>query len=153
MSVSFIEKKIVKMLEEQGVKYELLEHEPVYTSEQAADVRGVPLKTGVKALVCRTSEDKFILVLVRADKRADLDRVAKLEGAKNVSLASPEEVLKHTGCEIGSVPPFGHPRPLKTYLDREILEEDEVNFNIGEHTRSIRMRAKDLPRVMEPVLF
>ncbi len=151
--MSFIEKKIVKMLEEQGVKYEILEHEPVYTSEQAAEVRGVSLRTGVKALVCKTAEGKIILVLVRADKRADLDRVAKLEGAKKVSLASPEEVLKHSGCEIGSVPPFGHPKPLKTYLDREILKEDEVNFNIGEHTKSIRMRAGDLLKVMEPVLF
>ena len=151
--MSFIEKKIVKMLEEQGVKYELLEHEPVYTSEQAAEVRGVPLKTGVKALVCKTSAKKFILVLVRADKRADLDSVVELEGAKKVSLASPEEVLKHTGCKIGSVPPFGHKKALKTYLDREILEEDEVNFNIGEHTKSIRMKAGDLLRVMGPVLF
>jgi Ala-tRNA(Pro) deacylase len=151
--MSFIEKKIARMLEEQGVKYELLEHEPVYTSEQAAKVRGVSLRTGVKALVCKTSENKIILVLVRADKRADLDRVAKMEGAKRVSLASPEEVLKHTGCEIGSVPPFGHRKALKTYLDREILEQDEVNFNIGEHTKSIRMRARDLLRVMEPVLF
>ncbi len=151
--MSFIEKKIVKMLEEQGVKYEILEHEPVYTSEQAAKVRGVSLRTGVKALVCKNSESKFILVLVRADKRADLDRVAKLEGTKKVSLASPGEVLKHTGCEIGSVPPFGHPRALKTYLDREILKEEEVNFNIGEHTKSIKMKAGDLLKVMEPVLF
>jgi len=107
----------------------------------------------VKALVCKTSAKKFILVLVRADKRADLDSVVELEGAKKVSLASPEEVLKHTGCKIGSVPPFGHKKALKTYLDREILEEDEVNFNIGEHTKSIRMKAGDLLRVMGPVLF
>lgn len=151
--MSFIEKKIVKMLDEQAVKYELLEHEPVYTSEQAAGVRGVPLKTGVKALVCKTNENKFILVLVRADKRADLDRVAELEGTKKVSLARPEEVLKITGCEIGSVPPFGHPRALKTYLDREILEEDEVNFNIGSHTKSVKMKAKDLLKVINPILI
>lgn len=151
--MSIIEKKIIRMLDEKKIPYEKSEHEPVYTSEQAAGVRGVSLRTGVKALVCKTSENRIILVLVRADKRADLDRVAKLEGTKKVGLASPGEVLRHAGCKIGSVPPFGHPRPLKTYLDRDILKEDEVNFSIGEHTKSISMRAGDLLKLMEPVLF
>lgn len=151
--MSFIEKKITSMLEERRIPYTKSEHEPVYTSEQAAEVRGVSLKTGVKALVCKTAENKIILILVRADKKADLDRVAKLEGTKRVSLASPEEVLRHTGCKIGSVPPFGHRKELKTYLDREILEEEQVNFNIGEHTKSIKMKSRDLLRVMKPVLF
>lgn len=150
--MSFLEKKIVSMLEEKHIDYKKIEHEPVYTSKEAARIRGVPLKSGVKALVCKTAEDNIILVLVRADKRANLDRVAKLEKTKRVRLASPEDVLKHAGCEIGAVPPFGHPRPLKTYLDREVLEEDKVNFNIGEHRKSITMKAQDLLKVMEPVL-
>jgi Ala-tRNA(Pro) deacylase len=141
------------MLDEDGVEYELLEHEPVYTSKQAAEVRGVSVRTGVKALVLKTKESEYILALVRADKRADLKAVASAHGTKKVKLANPAEVLEITGCEIGSVPPFGHIKALKTYMDRDILKEDEVNFNIGSHTKSVRMKAQDLLKVIKPVLI
>ncbi len=145
--------KVKKTLDDRKVNYELTVHEPVYTSEQAARIRGVSVKTGVKALVLKTYEHRFILVLVTADKRADLEKVAELEGTKNVRLANPQEVFEVTGCEIGSVPPFGHLIELKTYMDREILENDEVNFNCGEHTKSIKMKAQDLLKVINPIFI
>ena len=141
------------ILEEKGIEYQISEHEPVYTSEQAADVRGVDVSTGVKALVVKTSEGGFVLVLVRADKKADLDDIAKKEHTKRVRLASPQDVLEITGCEIGSVPPFGHDTELKTYFDREILENEYVNFNAGLHTVSIRMKARDLLRTIKGIEY
>ena len=144
---------IRRVLEGKGIDYHLSEHEPVYTSEQAAQVRGVDVKTGVKALVAKTHENRFVLILVRADKRADLKEIAKLEGTKNVRLASPEEVLEIADCEIGSVPPFGHIEELKTYFDQKILENEYVNFNAGLHTVSIRMKAEDLIKVVGGVVY
>lgn len=147
-----IVERVKKTLDDNGVGYDLSVHEPVYTSDQAAQVRGVDVKTGVKALVLKTYEGRFVLALVRADKRADFEKIAELEGTKNVRLASPQDVFEVTGCEIGSVPPFGHLTELKTYLDKEILENDEVNFNCGEHTKSIKMKAEDLLKVMNAVM-
>jgi len=141
---------IVKILTKRKVQYEIFEHEPVYTSEHASRVRGVDIKTGVKALVMKTHDGRFILVLVRADKRADTDRIAELEKTKKVRLADPKDVLMVTGCEVGAVPPFGHLTKLKTYFDREILENDYVNFSCGEHTKSIRMKAEDLKKIINP---
>jgi len=47
-------KLIRKLIAQNSIPFEVSEHEPVYTSEQAAKVRGVELRTGVKALVFRT---------------------------------------------------------------------------------------------------
>lgn len=166
--MSDVTRNVIRMLDDKGIEYKLLEHEPVYTSEQAARVRGVSIRTGVKALVLKTKgrrstssehaggearSGEFILALVRADKRADLKSVAAAAGTKKVKLADPAEVLQITGCEIGSVPPFGHETPLKTYMDRDILDQDEVNFNIGSHTKSVRMKAEDLMKVIKPILI
>lgn len=145
-----VTENIVRILREKKIPFEMSEHAPVYTSKEAADVRGVDIRTGVKALVAKTV-DGFIMVLVRADKRADLKHISRLEGGK-VSLASPEEVLERTGCEIGAVPPFGF-QEMKTYFDREILDNKEVNFNCGEHTRSIRMSAEGLKKVLSNAVF
>jgi len=35
-------------------------------------------------------------------------------------------------------------------MDRSVLENDMVNFNVGLHTVSIQMRAKDLINAIKP---
>jgi len=145
--------KLVKeLLDGNGIPYEVSEHEPVYTSEQAAKVRGVELKTGVKALLLRKEEGDFVMGLVAADRRIDLKKLAEVVGTKKLRLASPQEVLQITGCEVGSVHPFGNLHGLPIYLDISILENDMVNFNAGLHTVSIQMKAKDLIKAIRPVV-
>ncbi len=151
--MGMLELKLIKeLLDRNGVTYETTEHAPVYTSEQAAEVRGVELKTGVKALVLKTDEGSFIMGLIAADKKIDLKKLAKIAGTKKLRLASPQEVLKITGCEVGAVHPFGNLHRLPTYLDRSTLENNMVNFNAGLHTVSIHMKAKDLIKAINPVV-
>ncbi|MFP3952862.1 MAG: YbaK/EbsC family protein [Candidatus Bipolaricaulota bacterium] len=143
-----VEERIITLLEEEEVDYKRLTHEPVYTSKQASEVRGVPLNSGVKAMVLERDGDGLILALVPADHRVDLDAVGKSVECE-VKLASPEEVLEVTGCEIGSVPPFGHKNPLETYLDPGVMDNEIVNFNAGKHDVSVELSARDLPRCVK----
>jgi len=139
--------RIQKILKDSGLEHEILEHPKVYTSKEASKVRGVPLEWGVKAMLLRVGSDAFILVLIRADKKIDFSFFKKKCGSK-IQFAKPAEVLKITNCEIGSVPPFGHHHPLKTFLDRDILKQEKATFNIGLHERSAVMRGKDLEKVL-----
>jgi Ala-tRNA(Pro) deacylase len=141
---------IKKMLDDSGVDYNMFKHEPVYTSEQASRVRGVELKSGVKALVFKTNDGKFVLGLVAADRKISERKLAKEVGAEAVVLAKPAEVLQKTGCEIGSVHPFGILHNLPIYMDESILENDLVNFNVGMHTVSVQMYSKDLVKINNP---
>jgi Cys-tRNA(Pro) deacylase len=151
--VGILQLKLIKeLLDSNGITYEVSEHEPVYTSEQAAKVRGVELKTGVKALVLKTEKGSLVMGLIAADKRIDLKKLAKIARTKKLRLASPQEVLRMTGCEVGSVHPFGNLHRLSTYLDSSILENNMVNFNAGLHTVSIQMKAKDLVKAIRPVI-
>jgi len=150
--VVFEFKLLREFLQRSGIRFDVSEHVPVYTSEAAARVRGVELKTGVKALVLKTEEGGFVLGLVAADRKIDLKKLAKIVGAKRLQLASSEEVLKLTGCEVGSVHPFGNLFGLSTYLDSSVLENDMVNFNAGLHTVSVQMKAKDLVKATGPMV-
>jgi prolyl-tRNA editing enzyme YbaK/EbsC (Cys-tRNA(Pro) deacylase) len=40
--------------------------------------------------------------------------------------ATPEFVRKHTGQPIGGVAPVGHPKHLRTIVDRALAEYDEL---------------------------
>jgi Ala-tRNA(Pro) deacylase len=145
-------KVIKELLDRHEIPYEVSEHAPVYTSEEAATIRGVALHTGVKALVFQTREGEFIMGLIAADRRIDLKKLARIVKTKKVRLASPHDVLKVTGCEVGSVHPFGNLIPLPTYLDRSVLANEVVNFNAGLHTVSIQMKTTDFVKVVGPIV-
>jgi len=145
-------RSLKEFLRRREIRFDVSEHAAVYTSEEAAKVRGVDLKTGVKALILKSDVKGFILGLVAADKRVDLKKLAKVVGVKSLELASAAEVLKLTGCEVGSVHPFGNLFGLPTFLDRSVLENELVNFNAGLHTVSISMKAKDLVKAIELVV-
>ncbi len=134
-----------------GVEFKTVTHEAVFTSEAAAKARGLELKQGVKAMVVKDETGKTVLGLIAADKRIDLKKLAALAGTGRLSLAKPAEVLKLTGCEVGSVHPFGNLHQLPTYLDESVKENETVDFNIGLHTHSVIMKAKDFVEAVKPV--
>ena len=148
-------KKIKQILADRNIEFEEFEHEAAYTSEQAARVRGLgSAKQGAKAMIFKTEAGKFILVINPGDKKVDTKKIARMENAKHLSLATPEDVEKVAGVPIGCVPPFGLKIKLRTYLSEELLKSIYVYFNPGSHTKTVKMRATDLLSVLEnPIRF
>ena len=153
--MSFVEKRIKHLLSNKQIEFEETEHEAVYTSQKAAQVIGLEAEeAGVKSLLFKTKEGKFILVLNPGNKKVDTKKIAQMEDTKSVYFARPEEVMKIAGIPIGCVPPFGHKIKFKTYLNEELLDCEYLYFNPGSHTKTIKMQSKDLLRVLEnPIRF
>ncbi|MBI2655938.1 aspartate--tRNA ligase [Candidatus Woesearchaeota archaeon] len=143
--------KIRDVLNREKIEYEVLEHRPVFTSKETAEVRGTELKQGCKALVCKT-EEGFIQAVVSGAKELDIEKLQKLTLFKKLELANAKDVKQVTGCNIGSVPPFGNLFGLKVYFDKSVLENAVVAFNAGQHTKSIKMKSKDLQKIVNPVV-
>jgi len=144
-------RQIRDALNKEKIDFEVLEHRAVFTSREAAEVRRTELKQGCKALVLKTDEG-HIQAVVPGNKELDLGKLQKLTLFKKLELADAKEVRKVTGCNIGSVPPFGNLFGLKVYFDKAVLENEIVAFNAGQHTKSIKMKAKDLQRVVNPAV-
>jgi Ala-tRNA(Pro) deacylase len=94
------------------------------------------------------------MFVVGGDRRIDLKTVKKdILGVKNISLASPEEVLEATTCTIGSVPPFGNLFSIPVYLDKHLAQtQEEIVFSAGTHNDSIRMKTKDYLLAVKPII-
>ena len=150
-TVDMVFSKINDVLSKEKIEYEILEHKPVFTSKEAAEVRGTELKQGTKALICKT-EEGFIQAVVSGAKELDITKLQKLTLFKNIELANAKEVRHVTGCNIGSVPPFGNLFDLKVYFDKSVVENKIVAFNAGTHSKSIKMKAKDLVTVVNPII-
>lgn len=98
---------IVDLLNSHGVSFETIEHEPVFTSDQAATVRGITTEAGAKSLLLNT-DGSFVLCILPGSKKLDTKKVKKLIRVKNLRFATPEEVLDVMGCEVGACYPFGN---------------------------------------------
>ena len=135
-------------LEANRADFEVLRHEPVSTSEEAARVRGTALEQGAKALVCRADE-RAILLVVPAHRRLDSRAFKRAFSIKNLRMVSAEELLELTGLEVGAVPPFGHLLGLPTYVDERLLALPRIAFNAGRRDTSVLLATADFAR-LEP---
>ena len=143
--------RIETLLEAHGVAFDVLRHRPVYTSEEAAQVRGTPLSSGAKALVCK-ADARFVMFVIPADRRLASKEVRRARGWRKLRFASAEEVERLTGLAPGSIPPFGSLFDLPTLCDKRLAENETINFNAGDHSVSVSMRYEDYIRAEDPEL-
>ncbi|CAD7288064.1 YbaK/EbsC family protein [Campylobacter suis] len=167
-------KNLQTFLTQSSTKFRVLEHENAGTSELVAKARGTHLGQGAKALVCcvkgvneidtpcvvpqnlRLDATQpsgrngrvYVLAVLPADHKADLDALATELGGKKASLASTQEIASLTDCVIGSIPPFSFHEKLMLVVDENLFKRfDEIAFNAGLLDRSIVLDVKDYARI------
>ena len=145
--------RIKKIFEQLHLHPTYREHEAVITSEEAAKTRGDLLKEGIKALLFTNGDNQWVIVDVPADQKVDQKKVAeKLGWSKGkVRMATAEEVMQKTGCEIGAVPPFGHKEKIQILVDINVYENQKSAFNIGLRTHSVKISTAEMKLVFQEV--
>lgn len=136
--------RIKEFFKNLDINPEYLEHEAVITSEDAAKTRNFELKQGIKALLFTNGNNEWVIVDIPADKKVDTKKIAELFGwsKSKIRMATQEEVMQKTGCEIGAVPPFGHKEAIPIVVDKGIYDNQESAFNIGLRTHSVKIKTK-----------
>jgi Ala-tRNA(Pro) deacylase len=141
--------RVTALLDQHAAPYDVLEHAPVFTSEEAAQVRGTSLSSGAKALVCK-ADDQFVMFVLPADRKLDSKLARKALGIKSLRFATREEVQEITGLAPGSIPPFGQLFSLPTWCDTALAREPRINFNAGDHAKSVSLAYDQWQQVEQP---
>jgi prolyl-tRNA editing enzyme YbaK/EbsC (Cys-tRNA(Pro) deacylase) len=94
------------------------------TAQDAAAAIGCSVAQIVKSLVFLTRSHRShpampVLVLCSGANTVDAGRLG-------LEMADAAVVREATGFAIGGVPPYGHPAPLQTLVDEDLLEFAEV---------------------------
>lgn len=143
--------QITAFLNDHNINYEELSHQPVYTSEEAASIRGLSMNEGTKSLLVKV-DGKFYLFIIQGDKRLSSKKVKILLSAKKLRFATKEEVREIMHCEVGACYPFGNLIGITQFVDTSFIKNDYISLSPGTHTKSIRMKWKDYQHVMKPTL-
>lgn len=154
MSLAVFE-KLVALFDDGKADYRVLEHEPVRTSEEAAQVRGSSPGQGAKAMIMRVKLNSKNYIYVHAvlpgNQRVDFSKVAQAAGGIKASLATAEEAQKLTDCIMGSVPPVSFHPDVELIVDPSLLDNNtELFFNAGLRERSIGICTQDYVRIVQP---
>lgn len=87
--------KVVEMLNELDIPFEIVEHEPALTTEQADSfiegIEGVRTKT---MFLTNKKKTAYYLVIMDDKKRLDMDLLKDLVGANRIRMASSESLFE-----------------------------------------------------------
>lgn len=140
-------------LDQRHAPYTTLTHERTITAQQTADAAHVGSRNFAKTVMLKLDGDLAMLVMPAA-YRADLTRLSRTLGGREVGLATEDEFKDaFADCEIGAMPPFGHLYGMPVYVDARLTGEAEIAFNAGSHTDVVRMPYAEFERLAEPELL
>lgn len=117
-----------------------------HTAEASAKSYGISVNRIVKSLLLKV-DGEFIMFLVPGDKRLDFEGVKEKLGAKKVRMASVDEVKERTGHSIGGVPPFGHLKKLKTYIEDGFSGDEYLLAAAGKDDAVFKIGLKELREI------
>jgi Cys-tRNA(Pro)/Cys-tRNA(Cys) deacylase len=142
-------------LEERRIPYSTASFPPS-TPKGAASVAfvlGVREHQAVKTLIFETDRDERVLVMVGGDRNAISGHLKKVIGSRNIQLASPEVVLRTTGYQIGSIPPFSWQlADFRSFIDHELMSEPVLAVGAGVWGNEILISPQDLVRAAHAVV-
>ena len=124
-------------LAELGIDHKTVEHEAVFTVEQAKQHRGALPGHHIKNLFLRNKKEEMWLVVALEDRAIDLKRLGEVLGAGRLSFGSPERLRTWLGVEPGSVTPFSvindTAHKVSLVLDRGLSDHDRGGGPINAH--------------------
>ncbi|MBK5221345.1 MAG: YbaK/EbsC family protein [Acidimicrobiia bacterium] len=119
-------RRVVSAAVERGLSIEIREFpEGTRTAAEAAASIGVEVGQIVKSLIFGIG-DEVVVALVSGANQLDEAALTDAAGGGQVGRVDADRVRDATGFPIGGVPPFGHSTSLRTFIDPDLLQFDEV---------------------------
>lgn len=147
---------LIKLLDEHGAKYRLIDHQPEGKTDIVSPMRGNELSEAAKCMVVMIKlgkkVTKWVLGVVPGDVQIDLNAVKKLKGGSYVSLASTSKAEELSGSVSGTVLPFSFNEKLELIVDPTLLENENIYFNAARLDRSLELRTSDYVAIAKPRL-
>ena len=134
--------RVIKYLEEQLIPYEIYEHPPVPTVEEA-----LPYWKDIDAAHCKNlffrnhKGNKHYLVILDHRRQLNIrDLEQRLKQGK-ISFASPHRMEKYLGLNAGSVSAFGiindHENHVHLFIDAKLQSAERISFHPNENNATL----------------
>ncbi|MEY8463059.1 prolyl-tRNA synthetase associated domain-containing protein [Streptococcus merionis] len=140
---------VVAKLNELAIPFQLVEHPPALTTEQADSfiegIEGVRTKT---MFLTNKKKTQFYLLIMDDHKMLDMDKFKSIVGANRIRMASSDSLMEKMSLPPGVVSPFGLlnnvDRDIAVYIDQEIMAESRMSFHPNTNDKTLFIETSDL---------
>ena len=144
---------LLAFLAKLGLETDTVEHPPLFTVEDAQNLRGEIPGGHTKNLFVKDKKSRIFLLVLGEETVVDLKRVHEKIGAQGrVSFGSAELLEEVWGVKPGAVTPFGaindaHGR-VTVVLDAQMMAHERLNFHPLVNTRTTGLASADLTKFL-----
>ena len=140
-------------LDELNISYERIEHEPVFTVEDARIIKDKLSGVGCKNLFLKAGRvEDYILVVLDERKRADLRLLARPANVSRLSFAGRDELYEILRLYPGAVSPFGiiydRENRVRIIIDSD-LEDKTLLLHPNVNTATLAVRYDDFIKFLD----
>ncbi len=146
---------IYDFLKAKNIWHEITEHEAVYNMQELESVELPYSDADGKNLFVRDDKKaNYYLITVKGDKRVDLKEFRKNNGTRNLSFASPDDLMNIMGLIPGAVSPLGilNDAELKVhfYIDKDFMNDSHlIGIHPNDNTATVWLKVEDLIEIIK----
>jgi len=148
------EKVVYNFLDNLNIQYEITNHPPVFTIEEANAIDKLHIGHGCKNLFLKDKKgSRYFLIVLSKDKHANLKDIQKKLESTPLTFASEEKLYTYLKLTKGSVTPLGIlndiDHKVELVFDRDIINEAHLGFHPNINTATIWISFDDLQKVVQ----
>ncbi|GAB3939060.1 YbaK/EbsC family protein [Kribbella albertanoniae] len=129
-----------------GLSYEMTQHGPVNSLEEAAAARGIEPARLIKTIVVRLADDDYRFVLVPGDREIAWPKLRTLLGVKRMSMPDKDTAFAVTGYLRGTITPLGSTHAWPVIADERIT--GTISIGGGDFGTGITVDADELTKAL-----
>lgn len=138
--------KVLQYLNQHNIEYELHNHPPAFTVEEAEKYCSHIPGLHCKNLFFRDPKGRnHLLFIFPNNKPIDIKTLGRITGFGRLSFASPERMMRYLGVQPGSVSPFGlindSKSEVRLYIDQEVKDAEWVTFHPNDNSATLVLSA------------
>ena len=141
--------QVANRLQELGIPFDVVEHPPAFTTEQADSyIEGIEGVRTKSMFLTNKKKTQYYLLIMDDQKSLDMDLFKDLVSANRIRLASADSLFEKMQLPPGTVSPFGllnNPeRDIQVYFDKDIVSEDTMTFHPNTNEKTIFVATQDI---------
>jgi len=140
--------KLEAYLRKEGINARILTFKKhTMTVEDAERQLGISRERIIKSMLFVDEKGVPIVGIVTGDKKVSEEKLMEVYGAQKVKIARPSAVKSLTGYEVGALPPVGHKRTFRTFIDPKVMTFDKVYGGGGAINALLEINPQDIKRL------
>jgi prolyl-tRNA editing enzyme YbaK/EbsC (Cys-tRNA(Pro) deacylase) len=147
----FLLETLKGILERSKYTYEIIQHEkPILSKQDGTKYFGIEVGQTAPSLILKTDKGFFVLIVSGSRSKVNFEKIADVLGCSKVKLASPEEVQKVTGFQVGGVRMVGLDLPC--VIDKRLFQYDFIYGGTGQSTFTLKIEPQALNELNQMIV-